>query len=423
MTAVLAIVVFSNGVRAADLGFPESCIELAGMSPKGLQSHTFSTRDSVLFDFDWPNRRTLPGEASHFIAWDTKTGKWLTRMPVPELHSMCWEFSPDGTLLAVLIATNTRVVQLWEVGSKDGQGVPSLRLIAKLPQRHPRPILSDLRREGHASFIDVVRLAWTPDGKTLLAQHQFPKPQIQFWSRTDKPSVWDESDRETKWKPWAILEFESQIAFSFTVSPDNRSLAVLGSGGRREGTVQIFDLSTAELREDFQVKRPPKKPHEGDSSYRLKYSADSKTLAITDTQYLALWDTTPLKPRVEMEKPDFLGESDHPHHQMTFLQDPRWLLTRKSVSHEDSRRLTGGLLQLQFRNALTGELRQEVAFPKELGLLDALETVPDGRVMTRFSFRKKNQDFGVRYFLWPVDDLLRYAAEHGSTPPPVQKAN
>ncbi len=418
VTTVLVVVALAKTVGAAELGFPNSCIELTGMLPMGLQSHTFSMRDSVLFSFDWPNRRTLPGEASHFIAWDTKTGNWLARMPVPELHSMCWEFSPDGTLLAVPIATNTRVVQLWEVGSKDRQGVPSLHLIAKLPQRHHRPILSDLRREGHAGFADVVRLAWTPDGKTLLAQHQYPKSQIQFWSRTDKPSVWDESDRETKWKPWAILEFDSQIAFGFTVSPDNRSLAVLGSGGRREGTGQIFDLATAELREEFHVKRPPRKPYEAGNNYHLKYSADSKTLAISDNRYLALWDTTTLKPRVEMEKPDFLDESDHPHHRMAFLQDERWLLTVKSATQEDCRRFTGGLIQLQFRNVQTGELRKEVAFPKELGLLDVLETLPDGRVMTRFAFRKKNQDFGVRYFLWPVDDLLRYAAEHGSTQTP-----
>lgn len=420
LALLLAFVMLAPDLRAADLGFPESCIELMNVPPKGITGHTISMRDSVLFAFDHPNRKHIPGEVSPFIVWDSLTGKWLAKLPAPREHALTWSFSPDGTLLAIGIATNTRVVQLWEVGSKDRQGAPSLRLIAKLPQRHHRPILSDPRREGHAGFADVVGLVWTPDSKTLLARHDTPKQEIQFWSRTDKPGVWDESDRETKWKPWAIVEYEPQTTLHFTVSPDNRSLAVLISheahGERREGFGQIFDLHTAELREEFQVKRPPRSPSRT-YDYRLKYSADSKTLAISDHRYLALWDTAPLKPRVEMEKPDFLGESsEHPHYHTAFLQNDRWLLTMKSVSHDDRRRFTGGLSQLQFRDTQSGELRREVGFPKELGLLDTLESLPDGRVMTRFAFLKKNRDFGVRYFLWPHEDLLRYAAEHGSQP-------
>ncbi len=420
VTAVLAAVALINCVRAADLGFPETCVELANVSSKGLSSHTLSPRDSVLFAFDHPNRKHIPGEVSPFVVWDSLTGQWLAKLPAPQEHALNWSFSPDGTLLAIGIATNTRVVQLWEVGSKDRQGVPSLRLIAKLPQRYHRPILSDPRREGHAGFADVVGLVWSPDSKTLLARHQTLKEEIQFWSRTDRPSVWDESDRETKWKPWAIVEYEPQTTLHFTVSPDNRSLAALISheahGERREGFGQIFELDTAKLREEFQVKRPPSNPSRT-YDYRVKYSADSKTLAISDHRYLALWDTASLKPRVEMDKPDFLGESsEHPHYHTAFLQNDRWLLTMKGVSHNDRRRFTGGLNQLQIRNAQTGELRKEVRFPEELGLLDTLESLPDGRVMTRFAFLKKNKDFGVRYFLWSHDDLLRYAVEHGSPP-------
>lgn len=422
VTAVLAVVVLVNGVRAADLGFPENCIELAGVSSRGLRSHTFSARDSVLFGLDHPNRKQNPGEATPFIAWDTRTGKWLARLSAPDPRALSWRFSPDGTLLAIPLISNTRPVQLWEVGSKDAQGVPALRLLTTLQQRYRRPTLSDPRAEGHAGFADLAVLAWTPDSKTLLALHETPKNEIQFWSRTDKPSVWDESDRETKWKPWAIVEYEPQLLMDFTVSPDNRSLAVIISSGRREGTGQIYDLDTAKLREEFQVKRPPRKPYEG-YSYRLQYSDDSKTLAISDSHYLALWDTAPLAPRVEMEKPDFLDESGHPHRHMAFLRDNRWLLTVKYPTHEDHKRLTGGLLQLQFRNAQSGELRKEVGFPKELGLLDEIETLPDGRVMTRFVFRQKNKDLAMRCFLWHDEDLFRYAAEHGSAPTPKAKAD
>ncbi len=414
---VLAVVVLADGLRAGDSGFPDSCIELANMPPRGLRSHSFSTRDAVLFAFDHPNRRLNPGEQVPFIAWETRTGKWLAKMTSPDPRAIGWKFSPDGTLLAIPIVSKARIVQLWEVGKEDNNGVPALRLLTELHQRYHRPTLSDPRSEGHAGFADLAFLAWTPDSKTLLAQHETPNTEIQFWSRTDKPSVWDETDRDTKWKPWAIVKYEEDLIFDFTVSPDNRSLAVIHSTRRPLGSGQIFDLDTANLREEFQVQRPPRKPSES-YGYRLKYSADSKTLAISDRRYLALWDTAPLKPRFEMEKPDFLGESDAPHGHMAFLQNDHWLLTMKSLSHEDRRRFTGGLIQLQVRDAQSGELRQEVAFPKELGLLDTLETLPDGRVMTRFAFRKKNQDFGVRYFLWPHDDLLRYAAEHGSAPAP-----
>lgn len=422
VTAVLVAVVLANAVRAAELDFPDTCIELASVSPRGLRSHTISTRDSVLFGLDHPNRRLNPGEQVPFIAWDTRTGKWLAKMQSPDPHAIGWKFSPDGTLLAIPIIGSTRPVQLWEVGSKDSQGVPALRLLTTLQQRYRRPTRSDPRSEGHASFADLAFLAWTPDSKTLLAQHETPTTEIQFWSRTDKPSVWDETDRDTKWKPWAIVKYEEDLRLDFTVSPDNRSLAVIHSSRKPLGSGQIFDLDTANLREEFQVQRPPRKPYEL-YGYRLKYSANSKTLAISDSGYLALWNTTPVKPRVEMEKPAFLGESDHPHDQMAFIQGDRWLLTMKTVSHEDRRRVTGGLIQLQFRDAQSGSLRQEVSFPKELGLLETIETLPDGRVMTSFRFRKKNQDFGVHYFLWSDKDLLRYAAEHGSAPAPARKTN
>ena len=38
VTAVLTVIVLATGLRAADLGFPESCVELANMTPRGLAS-------------------------------------------------------------------------------------------------------------------------------------------------------------------------------------------------------------------------------------------------------------------------------------------------------------------------------------------------------------------------------------------------
>ena len=429
VAAVLAVVVLANGVRAEELGFPESCIELASVPRRTLycdgylRSHTMSTRDSVLFSFDYPNRKQNPGEVSPFIAWDTQTGKWLARMPAPNPDAMGWKFSPDGTLLAVPICDNTRVIQLWEVGSKDAHGVPTLRLLTKLHQRYRRPTLPDPRKEGHASFGDTVLLVWTPDSKTLLASLAVPKHEIQFWSRTDKPSVWDESDRETKWKPWAKLEVDTVWAPGFAVSPDNKSLAVISNPGKGPSEGQIVDLATAKLQENFQVKQRANEPDVLTTGDRLRFSPDSKTLAINGDRYLALWDTAPLAQRVEMVNPDFLCNYGDADSRMAFIQDSRWLLTVKVATHEDRLRLTGGLIQLQIRDAQSGELRKEVGFPEELGQLETIETMPDGRLMTRFAFRKKNKDLATRCFLWHDEDLLRYAAEHGSAPPPKQKAN
>ena len=190
------------------------------------------------------------------------------------------------------------------------------------------------------------------------------------------------------------------------------------------GSGQIFDLDTAKLREEFRVKRPPIKQYEG-HGYRLQYSDDSQTLAINDNgnvAYMGLWDTNPLAPRVEMDA-KALGTSrigGFDGYNIAFLRDNRWLLTVKEAPPEERQRFTGGLLQ--FRDAQSGELRKELSFPKELGQFDLIEKQPDGRVMTRFVSRKKSQERVMRHFLWNDEDLLRYAAEHGSAPMPKPKA-
>ena len=46
--AVLAVVVLVNGVRAAELGLPENCVELKSVPSLALISHTWSTRDSAV---------------------------------------------------------------------------------------------------------------------------------------------------------------------------------------------------------------------------------------------------------------------------------------------------------------------------------------------------------------------------------------
>jgi hypothetical protein len=92
-----------------------------------------------------------------------------------------------------------------------------------------------------------------------------------------------------------------------------------------------------------------------------------------------------------------------------FSSDSRWLLTCNIVRSEDVVRRKGGLLQV--RDAQTGDVRHEVSFPEQLGLLFSIRDLPDHRVVVRFWSRK-----GYRHFLWHADDLLRYAVEHGTPP-------
>lgn len=423
--AVLAVVVFFNGVRAEELGFPESCIELKSVPKRAMISNALSTRDSVLFGLDRPNRKLNPGEQVPFIAWDTQTGKWLAKLQAPDPLVGLWKFSPDGTLLAIPLLTNTRIVQLWEVGPKDKQGVPALRQLTTLRQQYRRPTLSNARAEGHASFGDLVCLAWTPDSKTLLVSLKAPKYEIQFWSYTDKPSIWpDDSDRDSKWRPWAKVEVETEWDPGVAVSPDNQSLAIIANPGKGPINGQIVDLATAKLREKFQIRQREKPSYELTTDFRLQYSSDSKTLAISANQYLALWDTTPLAQRVAMEIPELsstANNADSVMARLAFIQDNRILLTVKSATPEESRRVKGG--QLQFRDALTAELLKEVSFPEELGSFQTIETLSDGRIMTKFVPSRMSHDSNARVFLWRGEDLLRYATEHASASTPQQKAD
>ena len=59
-----------------------------------------------------------------------------------------------------------------------------------------------------------------------------------------------------------------------------------------------------------------------------------------------------------------------------------------------------------------------MSYPKPLGLLYGIDSLPDGRVRTIFlsRSRKESELTDHREFLWHADDLLRYAAEHGSQP-------
>jgi len=407
---VLAFSLLGSAVDAEELGFPKRSVELQKGPSEGSLGYIYSSRDSVLFRLELGSRSGTSGDSRSFVAWNAETGKLLARRPAPEgplPHH--WQFSPDGRFLAVPMFSLTRIVQLWEVGSKDPQGVPRLRLITELRPKEPRP---KGQPDANSRWRPNVDVAWTPDSKTLIVRHNIhdgPVPaQILFWSFTDKASVWpdpQEDDRGARaWKPWAKLEFETHV--DFAVSPDNRTLAVTEYYSRTSNG-HLFDLQSAQPLEKFPLERN-RDPKSGSTvNYQIVFSPDSKTLAISGFRYFALWDVAPPTPRVEMLDADF-HEMWGNLHKMDFTSDSRWLLT---LNRYRTDRKLGRAAVVQVRDAQTAEVRHEVTFPEQLGLLHSLTDLPEHRVLLRFESKK-----GHRQFLWHTDDLLRYAVENGKTP-------
>lgn len=414
---VLAFCVLRSPVSAEELGFPKGCVELQKVPSESetVFYDTYSSRDSVLFRLDLVSGKDTNSNSRSFVAWDTETGKWLARRSAPHALAHEWQFSPDGKLLAVPVFGFARIVQLWEVGAKDQQGVPQLRLLTEL--RTKLTPLKQGQRDPNPPWMPYLQVAWTPDSKTLIARYNYHRntteSQILFWSFTDKPSVLadpNEDDRGARaWKPWAKLEFEEQVQIA--VSPDNRTLGVTEHFVRSHNGY-FFDLQTAQPREkfDFDRNRDLKDPNVGDAgAYIPQFSPDSKTLAIHGHNYFTLWNTDPPAPRVNMLRRDF-SEIMGTSHYFSFTSDNRWLLTCNIARNEDVTRRKGGLVQV--RDVQTGDVRYEVSFPAQLGLLYRISDLPDHRVVLRFWSRK-----GYRQFLWHTDDLLRYAVEHGTPPP------
>lgn len=406
--------VLAGALRAEELDFPKRCVELGKGPEPFLWPDLYSSRESVLFRM---TRMGVDGAERSFVVWDTETGKLLARRPAPGSQTYGWQLSSDGKLLAVPVHGHSKIVQLWEVGSKDGRGIPQLRFLTEL---RPKDMPPKGQPEHPSPWPAFVQVAWTPDSKTLIARYNLhlassnatPTSKILFWSYTDKPSVFTDSPDEDRggrsWKPWAKLEFEQHLQIA--VSPDNLTLAVMEAWSR-EPIGHLFDLQTAQLREKFPFDRDRAKtaPLSGSAlAYWPEFSPDSKTLVISGFRYFGLWDTSPPAPRVELPDADFHEQWGH-FHKIAFTSDSRWLLTLNMFR---TNRHLGRDAVVQVRDAQTAKVHHEVGFPKQLGLARALINLPDHRLLLIFESAQK----GHRQFLWYTDDLLRYAVEHGSPP-------
>jgi WD40 repeat protein len=155
-------------------------------------------------------------------------------------------FSPDGKLLAV--PEGHRAVVLWDVATAK-----------------PRQILEPAHKPGKGHLGSVTQLAFTPDGKTLIAAH----------------TGWGEGGSKFAYsvvKYWEVATGQERLSFilegggaNIALSPDGRILVTVH--GYPNKTAKVWDLSTR--------KRI--------ASLQLLVSRDIRTAAVTqDGKLLAL---------------------------------------------------------------------------------------------------------------------------------------
>jgi RNA polymerase sigma factor (sigma-70 family) len=187
--------------------------------------------------------------------WELPSGKELYRF-----RAGCIAFSPDGTLFACgsrgteVAEVNMGVIRLYERGT------------------------GKLVRELHGHKTPVAAVLFSPDGKTL-----FSRGTVFFGMRTGEIGeseteflrAWDvASGRQRRVFPGAAL------VTSLALSPDSRTLATLGDGGK---VVLLLEAATG-------GKRAELRGH-AEMLFQTAFSPDGRTLASAGMDgVVRLWD-------------------------------------------------------------------------------------------------------------------------------------
>ncbi|MGH7227374.1 MAG: WD40 repeat domain-containing protein, partial [Gemmataceae bacterium] len=143
------------------------------------------------------------GQEKAIVLWDLISGKEVRRLAQADAFGVA--FSPDGKILAA--GGDDPVIHLWDLGTG--------KKIAQFDwKRNPT---------------SVTVLAFTPDGKTLIAGQKFDS----------KIGLWDVASGKKRQEHDA----KSGAIFTFALSPDGAMLAT----GSRKGGIPLWNVKTGEL--------------------------------------------------------------------------------------------------------------------------------------------------------------------------------
>ncbi len=229
--------------------------------------------------YEWRNIALSPdgklvaiGQEKAVFLWDLASGKEVRRLAHPNATGSA--FSPDGKILAV---GGYGPIQLWEIASGKST--------AKLP----------------LDSTSVTELAFTPDGKTLIAGPRFGS----------KIGLWDVASGKKRQE----LDAKGGDIFSFALSPDGTILAT----GNRQGGIPLWDVKTGKLIQKLQAKGRKE-------CTAVAFAPDGKTLAAVervndDNDIVSFWDVASGK---ELPRPK---NDIHAFWKVVFAPDGKTLIT------------------------------------------------------------------------------------------------
>lgn len=234
-----------NGVTIYDTKSLKQLIHLPLPNPEGITSLKFSPDGSVL-----SGGRQL----GDLILWDIRKQKIKSRLDTLQVSFQC--FSPDGKTLAV-----------W--GYESFKDVVELRDVESGKRLHRRP--------SHEESVSTV--AGSNHGSTV-ASGSSRDPNLRLWDGVSGRQLHELRSRDRSIRSAAI-------------SPDGK----LAASGGREGTVQLWDLTTGKQLLRYEVTRPYKGSYWVD---QLQFSSDGKRLAAVQVSMddnvspgmVRVWDVT-----------------------------------------------------------------------------------------------------------------------------------
>jgi WD40 repeat protein/tetratricopeptide (TPR) repeat protein len=190
-------------------------------------------------------------EGNHVNIWDAASGQRLRSLAEGgEILSIA--ISPDGRLLAV--GNRPSSLSLWEIDSG--------RRLAEFAG------MNDGWLEGHYAYCTVQTLAFSPDGRFLVAG--FGSREAHFVNRTIDLKVWDAaSRREVK-----RLLGHTNACVSICFSADGTKMA----SGSHDGTARVWDTATWQAAGGPLTAGDPASRH--NSVEAVAFSPDGHTLAM-----------------------------------------------------------------------------------------------------------------------------------------------